>query len=455
LPSPERNTSPASPQPYQPFPVETLPAALAESARQGAQTLGCDAAHLALPALAVVASAVGGTRVIDLGDGWCEPCVIWSAIVAGSGSRRTAGFRRALWWPFRHQKSMLLVYGARVKRYRRDLRRMQESGRQAGDEFAGQGEELPERPVLERTVCVDIEVDTLAEILDANPRGALVARADLDSWLMPFLHCQRRDLGPDLAAWAEMFRAGMVFVDRGGESARYHFVHRAAVSLTGLLRPKMLRRALAAAGPASELAGRLVLAMPPAQPRAWSDEPPDDSVEMDYRQVFDRLRTLSFANPDDDLAPHRLTLSAGAKAAWSKFILAGEAENVDDDGPLSAALSELPSYAARFALLHHVVDHAARRQDDKVPVARASVDAGVALANWCSKETRRIYASLFGEADEARTRQLLEFLEAHGGRCTARVLMRSYSRRYRAVAEAEDALEGLVKQGFARWLDAE
>jgi hypothetical protein len=357
-----------------------------------------------------------------------------------------------VWWPFRQQKSHLLVYRAAVRRYRLEVRRMQEAGAQAEDDFAGPFGEVPERPVLDRLVCVDTAVETLAQILEGNKRGTLVARADLDSWLLPFTHHRRKDVGRDVAAWSEMFLAGMLCMDHGRDSARFHFVRRAAVSVTGLLRPDTLARILAADGPAAGLVVRLVLAMPPTPTRSWTEVKADEKSELAYRDLTTGLRALQFESEEDDLNPHALKLSPGARAAWAKFYDGCQSAKADeDDSPLSAALSELESYAARFALLHHVVSRIAKRESDLVPVERVSIDAGVALSRWCATETRRIYASLLGSAEERRVGRLLAFIRRCGGRCTVRDLMRSNVESYPNTTAATAALEGLVSSGLARW----
>jgi hypothetical protein len=73
-------------EPYQPFPIEALPGPLGDFVREGAAALGCDPAYLALPALAVAASAIGNARVLRLKRGWDEPSVIWSVIIGESGT---------------------------------------------------------------------------------------------------------------------------------------------------------------------------------------------------------------------------------------------------------------------------------------------------------------------------------------------------------------------------------
>src|SRR5262249_23238583 len=84
------------PEPYQPFPVNALPAPLAEYVREGALALGCDPAYLALPVLAVVASAIGNTRRIRLKGDWEEPAVLWTGLIADSGTLKSPAWDKGV-----------------------------------------------------------------------------------------------------------------------------------------------------------------------------------------------------------------------------------------------------------------------------------------------------------------------------------------------------------------------
>jgi hypothetical protein len=83
-----------------------------------------------------------------------------------------------------------------------------------------------------------------------------------------------------------------------------------------------------------------------------------------------------------------------------------------------------------------------------------SIAAGVTLSRWFGEEAGRVYAIIGGDAEspEARERrELLRVIRDHGGRITARDLMQA-SRRFRAsAADAEAALDALVKAGAGRW----
>jgi hypothetical protein len=91
-------------EPYQPFPVEALPALLRVFAIEGAAALNCDPVFLALPALTIIASTIGNTRTIRLKRGWHEPAVVWGGIVGDSGALKTPAWKAAVGYLFQVQK---------------------------------------------------------------------------------------------------------------------------------------------------------------------------------------------------------------------------------------------------------------------------------------------------------------------------------------------------------------
>lgn len=121
---------------------------------------------------------------------------------------------------------------------------------------------------------------------------------------------------------------------------------------------------------------------------------------------------------------------------------------------MAAALSKLEAYAARLALIHHVVGRAAGGESDLVPVSRNSVEAGVRLCRWFAQEARRIYAAL-SESDEDRdARRLLERVRSRESQTmTVRDVQRWNSRKYPRAEEAEAAMEALVRAGWGFWVE--
>ncbi|MFL5240599.1 MAG: DUF3987 domain-containing protein, partial [Gemmataceae bacterium] len=437
-------------EPYQPFPVEALPAPIAEYVRQGALALGCDAAFLALPALAMVASVIGNTRTLRLKRGWEEPSIVWSAVVADSGTLKSPAYLKVMGYLFRLQKRLLTEYTAKAAKYHEDLQAYKEAKRTAKEEGTDPGEP-PEPPVLLRVVCSDTTIEKLAEILQDNVRGTLVARDELAGWLGSFTRYKGKQGNTDLPNWLEMFRAGTVIIDRKTTERKTLFIPRAAASVTGGIQPGVLTRALTPEFLDAGLAARLLMAMPPKLKKRWTEVEVDPDAEQAFHDAIDKLLALDFDTHDGEKVPYALKLSREGKEAWVTFYNAWAKEQAAAEGELAAAFSKLEAYAARFALLHHVVSCTWLDVDDRREVGVRSIQAGVTLCRWFATEARRIYKTLSESNDQRDTRRLVEFIQVRGGRITVKNLQRSNSRKYPTSEEAEQALSHLVDAGHADW----
>jgi hypothetical protein len=438
--------------PFRPFPVDVLPPPLARFVHEGAAAIGCDTVYLALPVLAAVASAIGNARTIRLKREWEEPSVLWAAVVGDSGTLKSPAWHMALRRFFRLQGMMLRLLEEEEGRYAQELEEYRKAKRRA-EKYGGSPGEPPLRPARKRIVTADITPEKLAGILAENPRGLLVARDELAGWLASFTRYKSSAAGSDLPFWLETHRAGTIIVDRKTGERPTLFVPRAAVSVVGGIQPGVLNKALTAEFLDAGLAARLLMAMPPRLPKKWSDRELDPATERAYESVLDKLLALDGIDQDGELKPQVLDLSPEGKAAWVSFYDQWSEEQAAAEGELAAAFSKLEAYAARFALIHHVVAHVYVDANDLRPVGRASVEAGTVLCRWFADEARRLYSSLAETTGERDDRRLLEFVQARGGSITTRELQRSNNRKYPNAEAAEAALEGLVEAGVGKWID--
>ncbi len=436
---------------YQPFPVEILPEPLRSFVAQAGEAVGCDTAFVALPLLAGLASAIGNTRRIGLKRIWSEPAIIWAAIVGDSGTMKSPAMELAL-KPLRQRQSKAIKqhveamegYKTEAMRYELDLASWKKSG----------GEGLPpaepQSPVLSRCWCDDTTIEALAVLLLQNWRGLLMVRDELAGWLGGFDR-YTQGKGSDVAKWIEMHGGRSMMVDRKTGQSRTIYVPRAAVSVTGGIQPVTLQRSLGRAYFENGLAARLLLAHPPRRAKRWTEAEVDPATEQAIATVFDRLFDLEpVEGPDGDPEPGIIHLSSPAKSAWVQFYNEHADEQVELSGDLSAAWSKLEGYAARLALIVHLVRWAWDESVDHDEVDAQSIAAGIALSRWFGQETQRVY-DIFNESEEDRDRrELIERIRRKGGKLTARDLQRC-SRAYPTSDAAEAALDSLVEAGFGRW----
>ena len=253
--------------------------------------------------------------------------------------------------------------------------------------------------------------------------------------------------GADVANWLELHRAGSLTVDR--KSGPTIHVGQASVSLTGGIQPGILARTLTAEYRESGLAARILLAKPPKSTKQWTDAELPERVEEEFRVLIERLIALeSKVDADGNESPWLLELTPEAKKIWVAYYNRWGQEQANAEGDLAAVFAKVEAYAARFELLHHVVDRVRQNKDDIVRIGEESVKAGIMLADWFANESRRVYASLSETPDERSLRTLRDLVVRKGGSVTPREIQRANDRRYRTSEEAQAALMRLQEAGL-------
>lgn len=435
--------------PYVPFPVEALPDIAREFVIEGARTLGCDPAYVALPVLTVLAGCIGNTRRIRLKRKWSEPAVLWTVIVSPSGTMKSPAIELAMEEIYRIQMRKVQEFQRALMEYRVHYREFEKAlsqwKRKKDDSLPPSELEAPRCP---RLVVSDITVERLGQLLQQNPRGLLVCRDELAGWVTGFNQYKSRG-GSDVANWLELHRCGTLIVDRKNLSQPI-VIPRASVSIAGGIQPRTLARVLTAQLHECGLAARLLTAMPPRQPKRWNDVELSGSIEQKYKQLIERLLSLDFVtNTDGEPEPKDVLLGPEAKIMWSTFVNEWNMEQMVVHEELSAAFSKLEGYAARFTLIHHLATYP---DIDCMEVQEDSIQAGITLSRWFANEAERVHAMIGMTPDERSTQQLADLIRAKGGSITPRDLQRSNGRRYRTVEESIQALDNLVTAGIGSWV---
>ncbi len=438
---------------YRPFPIDVLPEPVRTFVTEAAGAIGCDLAYVALCALAGLAASIGNTRRIKLKGSWCEPSVLWTAIVGESGTLKSPALDVAL-APLRHlQAKAIDRYRIEKKAHDEKVERYLQSNRRRERRILGGGEPRPDAPIAWRLLCSDITVEALAILLQNAPRGLLLVRDELSGWIKGFDQ-YKKGQGSDAPHFLGMHRAGDLLIDRKIKSELI-YIPRAAVSVTGGIQPRILKRTLGAEHLDNGLAARLLLAMPPRLPKHWTDQEISPSITTCLSDLYGRLLELDLiVNSGGETVPVDLPLTASGRDAWIQFFNRHGVEQARREGDLAAAFSKLEGYCARFALVIHLIRCEAGdlTLETREAVDSTSIEAGVTLTSWFAYETERIYVALGITSAVSSPSKLQEIIRRHGGRISVRDLMHA-TRQYRDSSErAHAALQQLVDGGFGTWV---
>lgn len=182
LTTPERNPSPTVLPEAAEFPVDAMPAACRSLIAEATAALGCAPELVALPMLAVLSSAIGTSRVVEIKGGWREWAALFVAVVASPGAMKTPAAKVAKKPAFERQRGLGKSYAEEKEEWKRETREWEVEKR--GAQKAGEpAPEEPEAPTMTRCVASDTTVEALVGILEDNPRGLLVYKDELTGWV--------------------------------------------------------------------------------------------------------------------------------------------------------------------------------------------------------------------------------------------------------------------------------
>ncbi len=454
LPVTTPEPEPARVRPWAPFPTAELPEPVRDFVIQTSAALGCDESFLALPALAVLAAAIGTTRRIALKGSWPEPCILWTAIVAESGTVKSPAIDAAIEPLQREQDAALDEYETQIAEHAKALifheagmRQWKNAANKSGN--AGDPPEPPAEPKPRRCVVSDTTIECLAERLHANPRGVLAYYDELGTFFGGFGRYKKGGSG-DESHWLTLYGARPLTIDRKANGQRPIRVRHAGVSICGAIPPAPLARALGAEFFESGGVARFLLASPPPKLKRWHNRTPPAATLRAWDLLVRELLLLDFADDKDGRpAPVDVSLSSDARAIWQPWFDAHAGKLHDATGDLAAMLSKNEGVAARLALIVHLarvtVGDAAPEAVDAV-----SMQTGCNLADWFAYEAERIYAVLRPKAGGDERRELITWISQRGGQTTARELQHG-NRRYPTADAAEQALDGLARGNIGVW----
>jgi hypothetical protein len=230
---------------------------------------------------------------------WSEPSIIWTAVVAYSGTCKSPAFDMAIDDVQEIESELNEEYAAAVDAYKAD-----------GEE----GEEPP--PPVERRVRVqETTIEALAITLIQN-RKVLLARDELRAWVNGFRKYKGKGGGTDLPLWLEVHRGNPISVDRKTGDHKKVRVPRAAVSVCGTIQPKVVARAFDGEAFDSGHVARILLCMPPRQPKVWSDVEVPDAVADQYARLVRGLYALEPGLSGPRPTAYALRLTPAAQARW-------------------------------------------------------------------------------------------------------------------------------------------
>ena len=430
-----------------PFPVDVLPGPVARFVTESARAIQCPADFLGIAVLVVAASAVGGSRRLRIRAGYEEGPRLYAAIVAPPGAAKSPALRAACEPVYARQKTLHALYREEKAQYEEDLKEYEATCRK-GDEPP----EKPVKPAMAHAYVSDVTTERLAAILGESPRGVLQLRDELTAWALA-MDQYRGGKGADRQFYLSAWSGEPVKVDRKQNQGEPLVVTDPYLSVLGCIPPGMLAALDAGNDGEDGFVHRLLWAFPdPVPHRKWSWDGVTDEVRKAWYEAVARLYALPTDRDEFD-RPTALVvgLAADARPVWQDWYdgHAREAEAADFPEVLVGPWSKLASYAARLALVVHLLRQACGEAVG-ADVDAESLGRAVRLVDYFKSHARAVYARLRQSRTTSRVERAVVWVRAHGGAAHTSHLVRNEVAGVQNRKEAEALLRELEHRGYGR-----
>jgi putative DNA primase/helicase len=394
------------------FPVDAMPAGCRTLIREASDAIGCPPEFVALPMLAVLATAIGNSRVVELKPGWEEKAVIFVTVIGDPAAKKSPGAKVATKPAKRLQVELRNVYQAKREDYERDMLEYEKDKRELRKAGAADPRP-PKEPVMERTAVDDTTVEALTRVLKESPRGVLVAKDELAGWIRGMDQYKAGGKGSDRQFWLSAWNSDPITVDRKGAPEAL-MVSEPFVGISGGIQPEVLKDL--SRGPEDGMLDRFLCAFPEPVAPGWREAHITEAAELRYAKLYKQLR-MRHLDTDEfgDPLPQKLVFSPSAKAVLIDAINGHAREMCRPGFPasLKGAFGKLEAYIGRLCLVLAM----ARAVEEKAPeqVEPRDVVAAMALIDYFKQMARRVHAAL-RDSDplDGLAEDLARFLELQG-----------------------------------------
>ena len=352
------------------FPIEVFAKPIADFIEEAALAFTVDPASVAAYVLGHLSGAIGAARVIELKPDWKEYPALWIGNVIGPGNLKTP-VMAACGQPFEEWQSQKWAkYQETVQLY--DAQYQDWHGDRKNNS-------RPTKPLYVQRLTDDTTIEALADVLNASPRGTLIAKDELTAWVRSLNEYKAK--GSDRSKYLSMWSSKSFTVNRKDKEPIH--VEHPFVAIIGGIQPDLVNELQDAQAREDGLLDRFLWVLPRTVDQHWTEARISESTKANYCSLVRQLLDLD-RDPSANLAqreilePKTVTFTAEAKQEW---ITAYDRHCIDAaswslGARLRAPYKKLGGYAAKLALILQVVKYLCGEADSE------SIDADSVTKAW-------------------------------------------------------------------------
>jgi len=381
------------------FPTEVFPQALEQFAVQSAVAIGCPVDYPGVAMLAIAGGAMGATKAIAIKRGYVQRALLYATIVGPPGDGKSPALILVSAPLHEAQQRALVLHEQAREVYEEECRKAKADKK-----------ENPPKPVLPRHHVDDATVESLAPILQKNPRGVIMIRDEAAAWVTS-ANQYKGGQGSDRQFWLANWAGMQACIDRKGKEDPLILPH-PFVAVVGGIQPEVLDVLGDPRGRSDGSIDRILFGFPEARPAPeWSWDEISDEIMAPWRQTVQGLLALNMEPGAHGLRPLLVALTPEAKPRFKILMnsLVDEINHPDFPPRLRGPWMKLKVYAARLALIIHFIRFVGMEADTQ-DVDDESIRRAALLITYFKSHARKVLAAMGADPKTAAAKHVLACL---------------------------------------------
>lgn len=376
--------SPPAPE----FPLHVFPDPVSALVRAVETSVGCAPDYPAAAVLAIASGAIGRSVSLRLKPNYFTSASVYIAIVGPPSDGKSPTLQ--------HVRPPINQIDSRLQLEHDQAVELRGESSEGDGSKKTKGE--PEAP---RLTVDDTTPEKLVKSMAENPRGLLMLKDELSALFSGMDQYRPSGKGSERSLYLAAWSSTPIRKDRMTKDGSSRVDH-PYLSICGNLVPSNLNKINARAAGEDGLIERFLFAFPEPRPiPGWNRTGVEQTVADAWRRVVLRLWDRPMDSTDSGQEfPHVLYLEGDAEVAWVAMYdcLVSEMNSPEFDQNMRACYGKAREYAARFALILCLLDHAASNADPaSLPkLEPRHIAAGFAVAKYFLSMTARVFREMSG-----------------------------------------------------------
>jgi hypothetical protein len=443
------------------FPVDTLPKVFRDYINEFSKALACTPGYVALSVLGVVSVSLGNAYEIYRKKQWDRRAYFWGCIVGFSGSNKSKPLEVPMNPLYKLEEENLekyqqelLEFTYKMMKFEREFEEWQQAVYEKRTDLSTKPEE-PTKPKFKQIIAGDATMETIPDLLNANPRGIIKFHDELLGFVKSM--DQYRKGGSDRTNYMQIRDGKRITVNRKGKD-HPQIIEKPFVCVLGSIQPSRLPELV------GEKKGDKGDGFPQRFYYIYPDETDfeeDDDYEVDeevIRQYEDTIFKMYYSQAGKEKDPFVMTFNTDAKVLFSQFKKQCLNEMRKPDFPeiLESVWNKMRgNELLTMCLIVHAMRYFSEEKVKLEIVDEVTVTKAITIIEFFKSQSRKVFTILDSNEHEDRIQKICEYMKRKARRTERGYFIRVndltqgkvFGRETR-VGLVKESLRQMEKQGY-------